>query len=409
MEQKYHTLNIEKFYKAFQPNITTTKNGIIYFNSSDSDEDNAFPLKLQDSYRKSATHANFINLKSNLTYGSGLFSEVDSTELTTFLKKENKAGQNLDDIFQKSCFDIALYESACLQVVYNRNNQIAEVYHTLPSNVRAEEPDEYGMINNYYYSTNWGKIDNRKNNKKKANDLNEATIIPAFNPERGAKDGRQLLYIKRYSASNDIYTIPQYSSSFNFIELESVLSDYIVNKVSGGYYPSGIFYLNSNMSPEERDTFISDFRSKHEGSSNAGKIVFIFGDTNVAKPEFVKLTDDLGNSIVKDLITTSQLQISISHGGSMGLLGLAEGDTFGGSSESNKLNIARLYFIDSVIKNYQTILLKGINKILAVNALGKVTVNNDSLKLQQPLVDVNDLTVDERREIVYGLPPIAKI
>lgn len=400
-------IELEKFYKAFQPNLTTTKEGIVFFNSSDTDEDNAFPNKIQDAYRKSSVHSNFVNLKSNLTYGSGLFAVDDSNPaLNDFLSNENRAGQSLDDVFQKASFDMSVYEAACLQVVYNGEGKVAEVYHTNPANIRAEEPDEFGKVCNWYYSNTWGSISNKKD-RKKQNDLDNATKIPTFNPATGAVDGRQLLYIKRYSATNDIYCQPQYTSAFNFIELEYTLSDYLVNKITGGYYPSGIFYLNSNMSPEDRDKFIQDFRQKHEGAKNAGKIVFIFGDTNVAKPEFVKLTDDLGNSIVKDFITTSQLQISIAHGGSMSLLGVDAGDSFGTNADANKLNIARLYFIDSVIRGFQTTLLKGFNKVLAVNGLGRVTVNNDSLKLQQPPVDVNDLTVDERREIVYGLPPLS--
>lgn len=406
MNEKYKILEIEKFYKAYQPNITTTKSGIVFFNSSDTEEDNAFPIKLQDAYKKSSVHSNFINLKSNLTYGSGLFSVVENnTSLTSFVEAENRAGQTLDDVYMKACFDMSMYEAACLQIIYNSEGKVAEVYHTCPANIRASEPDEYGRVNNYYYSTTWGEITNKRD-RRKVNDVKNSVAIPAFDPSTGAKDGRQLLYIKRYTSTNDIYPQPQYVSSLNFIELEYVLSNYIVNKISGGYYPSGIFYLNSSMSDEEKDSFIRDFKAKHSGVANAGKIVFIFGDTTVAKPEFLKLTDDLGNNLVKEYVSTSQLQIAISHGGSLSLLGIDYGDSFGTNADANKLNITRLYFIDTVIKNHQNLLLKGFNKVLAINGLGLVTVNNDSLKIQQPLVDVNDLTVDERREIVYGLPPI---
>jgi hypothetical protein len=406
--ENYKIVQFEKFYKAHQPNITTTKNGVIYFNSSDSEEDNAFHSKLQDAYRKSAVHSNFINLKSNLTYGSGLFPVDESnTSLTEFVNAENRSGQSLDDVFMKASFDMSMYEAACFQVVYNGEGKIAEVYHTSPANIRAEEPDDFGKVNNWYFSNTWGDITNKKD-KRKANNVSEATVIPTFDPASGKRDGRQLLYVRRYTSTNDIYPQPQYVASLNFIQLEHVLSEYIVNKISGGYYPSGIFYLNSSMSDEQKDSFIREFRRKHEGAENAGKIVFIFGDTATAKPEFLKLNDDLGNSLVKEYISTSQLQIAISHGGSLSLLGIDYGDSFGQNADASKINISRLYFIDTVIKNYQNLLLKGINKMLAVNQLGSVTVNNDSLKIQQPPVDVSDLTVDERREIVYGLPPMAK-
>ena len=67
MEKKnvnYKTGHGIKLYKAINPNITTTKKGVLYFNA-DAD-DNAFPNKMVDLYTNaSSVHSNLINLKRN--------------------------------------------------------------------------------------------------------------------------------------------------------------------------------------------------------------------------------------------------------------------------------------------------------------------------------------------------------
>lgn len=404
-----HILGVEKFYTAYQPNLTTSKSGIIFFNSSNLEEDNAFTAKLQDAYRKSATHSNFIKLKASLIAGSGLFPVDDNDSVTAeFLKKENRVGMTPDEVWKKCAFDLAMYDALCTQVTYSSENKMVEVYHTNPANIRAGEPDsELGNITKWFYSTTWGNITNKKS-KKKMNDVANATEIPSFNPANGSTDGRQLFYATNYSSSNDVYGLPQYCSALNFIEIENSISDYMVNKIKGGFFPSGILYIPSNMSVEEQEKFIGEFKGSFVGVENAGRIVYSFGDTTRAKPEYIPLSDNLTNAFVKDLITLAQLQISISHGGSMSLLGVDAGDSFGTNADANKLNIARLYFIDTVIKSYQSIALAAFNRMLAAAGCGPVTVMNDSLKLQQPMVDLNDLTIDERREMAYGLNPLPK-
>lgn len=342
-----------------------------------------------------------------MIYSTGLFAADDNnSKLNDFLETENRAGYTVDDVYNKCSFDMAMYEQAFIEVIYNREGKIAELYHKSPHEIRIEAPDEYGAVNNYYYSNTWGEIKNKRD-KRKANDVESAIKIPAFNPKE-IGEGRQLLHIKRYDSTNEYYPVPSYVSASNFIELEYILSDYVVNKVSGGYYPSGVFYVNSSMSEEDQNRFIQEFRSKHEGVNNAGRIIFVFGDTAIQKPEFVKLTDDLGNSVFKEYIETSQLQIATAHNGSLSLLGIDLAGQLGNTNaDSSRINVARLYFISTTIAPFQNLLLKGFNKIFKVNEMGKATVVNENLKLQQPIVQYDTLTEDETRELAYGLPPKA--
>lgn len=398
-------VTLQNFYKAVMPNITTTRNNLIWFNSSDTLEDNAYPSKLLDLYvNKSSVHSNFISLKSNLSYASGLFPKDENNNvLKEFLETENRAGNDLNEIYAKMCMDFSIFEAAALQVVYNQEGGIAEVYHTDVSKLRAEEPDEYGKICNWYYNSSWGLITNKRTVKVQ-NSMRNAVKIPAFNPETGVEDGRQILYMKRYTAGNDIYSIPSYASSINWIELDYELSLFHLGKVANGFFPSALVTMFGNPDEEEKDEFVSKFKAKHLGSSNTGKVVFQWVDSVTNKPVFDRIASDTNDDLFNQLNDITSQKIATGHGADLSLAGIeGKGSDLGGSA--NKINLARLHFTDTVIEGFQNTMLKGINRILKVNNLGEVTVHNEGLKIEQPLQQATDLTEDERRNILFGLPP----
>jgi hypothetical protein len=397
---------LESLYQAINPNITTNRSGVVWFNSSDEEEDNAFPARLLDLYiNKSSTHANFIALKSNLTYASGLLPK-DKLDVGTqeFLNQKNRAGQNFNEIYQRLAQDFSVFESAALQVLYNSTGQIAEVYHVDVSNLRAEEPDEFGNICNWYYNPNWGYIVNKRTAKVQ-NSMRNAVKIASFNPDKWEEsEGRQILYLKKYVAGQDIYPIPAYFSAINYIDLDYELSKFHLNKVSNGMFPSAMISMKGNPDEQEKDLFIQKFKQKHSGSGNAGKIVFMWGD-ETQTPVITRLEMDSNNSLFETLNNIASQKIATGHQADLSLAGIeGRGSDLGGTA--NRINLARLNFVDTCIKTYQQILVNGINKILSVNGLGEVTVINEGLKIEQPVQQPTDLTTNERRSILFGLPPI---
>ena len=108
-----------KFYTQINPHITTTNKGVVYFNSSESVDDNAYPIQLIDLYKEgSATHSALINLKRDLLIGNGLLTDDPNTE--AFLKRKNRNGDNMQRVWEKICMDMAIFESYSLQVINNK-------------------------------------------------------------------------------------------------------------------------------------------------------------------------------------------------------------------------------------------------------------------------------------------------
>ena len=228
----YKSSELQKLYVAISPNIEVTEQGYVWWNSNSDLRDNAYPNKLIDLYNNaSAVHSNFINLKSGLIFGSGL-QPLDNNDaiLKQFLDAYNRAGNKMNDIFKKLAADMALFEACALQVIYNSEG-IAEVYHCSPANLRASAPNEFGYSEFWYYSTRWGIISNKRM-RKPANLLGDAVKIANWNPAKGKSDKRQILYMKKYSSSQeDIYPTPSYNAILNYVQLSFELSQFHLNKV----------------------------------------------------------------------------------------------------------------------------------------------------------------------------------
>lgn len=375
----YKSSELEKLYIAINPNMEITEQGYVWFNSDTHTRDNAYPNKLMDLYNNaSAVHSNFINLKSSLNFGSGLLAlDPNDIQIQQFLEATNRAGQTINDIYKKMSMDMATFEAAALQVIYNAEGQIAEVYHCSPANLRASAPCAMGYSEFWYYSTKWGIVTNRRI-RKASNLLADAVKIANFNPATGKEDKRQILYIKKYNPSqDDVYSIPSYNSILNYVQLSFELSQFHLNKVQNSLNPSGIVSLKGNPSDEEKSDFVKNFKNKHTGSENSGKLLFMWSDGDGQKPEFIRLEQDPNQGLYDELNDIVNESICIGHGGSMALLGIDKSNSIG--NDSMKLNTARAYFINTIIEPMQEVMLTGINKLLKVNGLGQVKVVNKPL------------------------------
>ena len=96
--------------------------------------------------------------------------------------------------------------------------------------------------------------------------------------------------------------------------------------------------------------------------------------------------------------------VATAHGAALILAGIETGGADLGG-DANKLNIARLSFTENVIVDFQRVLLKNFNNMYRHNGYGEVMVVNEPLKITQAAQQATDLTEDERRDLLFGLPP----
>ena len=122
------------------------------------------------------------------------------------------------------------------------------------------------------------------------------------------------------------------------------------------------------------------------------------------KPDFTAFQGEKNDDLFATLMEKASTAIIAGHNGYTGLIMDAKGADLGG--DSNKLYTQIATFMQYVTEPMKDILLGGLDRILQVNNLPAITVVTSPPKITQPVANVDDLTQDERREIVYGLPPM---
>jgi capsid portal protein len=378
----YAMPDLIKFYTQINPNITTTNKGVVYFNSSEGVDDNAYPTQLIDLYKEgSATHSALINLKRDLLIGNGLLTDDPNTE--AFLKKKNRNGDNMQRVWEKICMDMAIFESYALQVINNKKGGLYELLHQDISKVRAKAEDELdtNLVREWLISNNWAKISNKQ--YKVYTVLNNAVPIANYNKDNWSIDGgRQLAVMRKYTPSSDVYSIPSYQSVLQYIQLSKELANYHLNKVTGGLFANAIVYLTGNPDDEEKKKFVRDFKNKYQGS-NGEKLLFVWGDyaTEAALPRVIPFSTNDEKEVFEELNNIIVQHIITAHRATPELAGIQTNNASLGG-DVNKLIAARKYYIKTVIEPLRKDMLSMLNDILEDYGYSKVYVENDDLSIE---------------------------
>lgn len=390
----------QKFFKAINPNQVTTNKNVVYFNAEK--EDNGYLEQLNNFYNQaSSVHSNLINLKRNLIIGNGVTPISPDIKTQAFLDKINKQGDNFNDVFNKSALDFALFEAACYQILYDSEGEISTVYHIDTSTVRAEAPDALSIVNNWYISKNWADISNKVN--RRSSEKTKAVKVATFNPATWEEDGGvQLLYVKRYVSGQNVYSIPAYNSAIKYIQLDNELAVFELNKVSKGFFVSGILFMAGDPNDEQKKEFKNKFERKYMGT-DADKLLYIWGSGDDEKPSFIRTEADKNDTLFNDLIDISAQKIATGHGANLELAGIeGKGVDLGG--DANKLNTSLAYFNKNVIVPMQVVLLSGINKMLSVNGLGPVEITYTPLSVDSDNTeDEGNLSKEIKKELIKEL------
>jgi hypothetical protein len=348
-------------------------------------DDNDFYTYLIDLFIESTTNNAIINGVSQMIYGKGLDALDSST------KTEEYAA--LRSIFHDSClrkvsFDLKLLGEASFQVLY-KDKQVARAEHFPRQTLRAEKCNEDGEIEAYYYFHDWSKI--KPNDKPKR--------IAAFGFGNGTEP--EIKIIKRYLSGYDYYCPPDYMGGIAYAELESEVSDFLINDVQNGFSGTKVVNFNNGIPDREQQLQVkSDVMRKLTGSRGE-KVIIAFNNNAESKTTIddVPLTD--APQHYEYLSTESVNKLMVAHRiTSPLLLGIRDGNN-GLGNNADEIKTASLLFHNTTIKPYQDLITEAIDDILAVNGI--------SLKLYfktlQPLefIETDNAITDEAREEETGV------
>jgi len=399
------TINKENFLTVINPDqVVSETGGYLSYNTGiyGSKNDNGFPNLLIDLYTNgSSCHQNLINLKANLILGNNLQAEDDtlSPQLDPVLIKKNKAGDNLKGVYAKASKDMALFNAAVIQVIFNREGKIAEVYHVPCQNFRLGSPNKYGQIEYGYLSSNWATIQNSKQSKG----VKDFVKIRMYDPTNWQKHAVQLMYVKDYSYGH--YAVPAYTAAINWILINREISDFHLNNIKSNFFIGGMLtQKKGGMTDDQLDENAQAIESFYKGSKGKKVLLSYVEDMVNDVPQFQQFGGDNQDKLFESLSQQSFQQTVTAHNAYSVLAGVdSKGADLGG--DVNRLLISLQSFEALVTSGMKQLLLDAINTILVeVNELPAVYAVTAPPHITLPIQQGTDTTEAERREILFGLP-----
>jgi len=323
---------------------------------------NQFPLDLLEYRNSSSLHDSIIESKTNLIAGNGFMFDstrelsnqfiVDNWKLVPFWRK-------LDKVFWLVTRDQQTFGYSCYEVIYSMDRtRIVDMNWIDASRIASGKRDEFGQINDYYYSENWSNIKQYPPRK-----------IQAYDPNADAV--RQLVFIKRDDNNMDYYSLPTYYSALRWIKADGLMAEYNLAAINNGFSPSIVFKFYKKPSPEERRMNSEAIKAQHGGAKNAGKAIILYSDGKDLAPDIDTL--DATNIDARLLQVADQIvqQIITAHRAFPPLLGISTPGRLGLSQE---LLQSWEVFNAMVIKPERKLVLDSFKHILVYNGVTRVDI-----------------------------------
>lgn len=329
-------------------------------------EDNNYFGYLQDRINGSPTNNAIVNGISQMIFGKG----IDSTD--SLIKPEDYSQTMLlfdNDTVERLCYDLKAMGNCAIQVVYSIDRtRVLECNHFPIETLRSGKCNENGEVEHYYYSEDWDKI----------NRQNLPICIPAFGT---SEETEEILYIKPYKTGFYFYSPVDYQGGLQYAELEQEISNYHINNVLNGLAPGMLINFNNGTPTETEQREIEmNIRNKFAGSSNAGRFILSFNDSEKYSSSITPVQLSDAHNQYQFLSDESMRKIMVSHRViSPMLLGIKDNTGFGNNAD--ELKTASILMDNTVIRPFQNLLIKYFDKILAFNNISL----NLYFKTLQPL------------------------
>jgi len=309
-------------------------------------KDNLYPDKIIELFNTSAMNGTAINSITDAVKGEGV-AEIGDMVV-------NQLGDTLNDVYSKIALDYVLHGGYSLNCIWNRGgDKIVEIYHLSFDKVRSGKLNSDDVVNDYYYSSNWG-------NTRKYKPIRYKSYDPTDNKGDNAT---QIYYYFDYTPGNMIYPLPSYVGALNDIQLDARISKYHNSQISNGF--SGGIFINlpaGEPTPEEQRVIYRDLVNSFTGEDNAGRLFLSFSEGADLAPQIQSVT-----SANDDYYTTLETRISsrilTAHRITSGRL-IGVRDEGGLGNNAQEIEVAYTHFSSTAIEPKQKNINKGLNKVL---------------------------------------------
>ena len=276
-------LSIINFATNYEPpkNVYSIGKGYILWGSK-----NLHPNYLIDlyNYKGSVTHQSAIDRKTDLIAGRG-FEHIEDETLRNLVERIKLPRQ-----VKRAALDGEIINGMAFEVIYTNDGEaIASIKHIPIHKLRVGIESDEIPYSHFLYSNDW-REDRLERNKP----------VPIKEWNSYDTTGKSIYVYYDYNPDSDQYCIPNYSNSYNYIELDHEISKFHLNQVKKGFAPSMLINFSTGRpTPEEMEEFNDDFRKKYEGADGE-KLIITYSDGVDEQPliEAMQLNDSDGRFIM---------------------------------------------------------------------------------------------------------------
>ena len=321
--------------------------------------DDMYGEYLRDLFLSSSTNGAIINGVADMIYGGGLdATDKDESDgkREQWIRLQDLLRNSDEDLLQRVAFDIKLYGMSYLNVIWNTaRTRIACIKHLPVHTMRSGIADSEGVISEYYYKSEW--TDKRSQEK----------AIKAFSNE-DRTTASTCLQIKRYTPSFHYYALPDYAGGTNYAELDREISEFHLNNIRRGFFPSMLLsFKNGVPTHEERRVIEQKVIEKFTGSDNAGRILITFNDGDETAPEFTPITQNGADGMYEYLSKLVSEKIITAHRVVSPLIFGVKSEGSGFGNNADELRDSYSLFNNTVVAPFQDIILNAFGKLFSIN------------------------------------------
>jgi len=353
-------------------------------------EANAFPQYLIELYNESPIHGALVNSISYMIAGR------EMTASTTQAVNEIKR-LSIDKIVNATALDLKLHGGFYWEVIWSMDRStIAQVNHLPFENCRLACSDEDDSITGVWYSRDWSDMRKKKN---------VPNYIPMFNEDHKDALPKQVLFVHHMMVGSEYYPKPDYVGAINEIEKMRQLSEYQVNLILNGFFPSLIASFNNGIpSLEEQHMIKNQLTASIQGAENAGKVLTFFNEERDRGVEFTPFPVSDMDKQFTTLVDQAVESILVSHRVTSPLLfGVRDGGGLG--SNTDEMKTALRIFSRQVIDPFQRLITDAAETLLAsFGVVANCTIVQNDLLTDEVVTDAGTTTasVDVASQAMNG-------
>lgn len=320
------------------------------------DRNNLYPQWLKD-LSASPTHHSLLQYKRDMIAGEGLEWDKANAELTAFFEllesnfKDWSDCQSMEDLIMELAYDLVMFGGFSFWTMWSRDGSTVASLSPLPyESVRLAVPcdDENAPhITGVYVSRNWEQY---------LRSLNKPCRYPRYSRALGGADPGtpQVFWYMQGGRGACWYPIPDYIGAVNDILADSLISQFRVSAISGGFVPGAILKVKGLRSEDQRKKFEHQFELNFEGPRNTNRPMIIYdeglsdGDGNVQ----IEMPKSEGVAALYDSTQKHVLEnIHAAHRVHKSLSGMDSGAQLGG--EGNVIRSGMMLLEQTVARSYR--------------------------------------------------------